>query len=159
MLLRPGSFPFSLSINHHCTRQCPRNDPSARDSQLCPWGALSVTALRSSASSFGDDFRKEILLLLPLWSSKARCIQRGASHPRTGMQSIPVGQAEQAAFLLQAVLVPRAAASILPCPLASGSLPSHSLMSCNTTCVADTGHFGLELGPVTLFILSRSWCF
>lgn len=134
MPLRPGSFPFSLSINHHCTRQCPRNDPSTRDSQLCPWGPLSVTALRSSASSFGGDFRKEIWLLLPLWSSKARCIQRGASHPRTGMQSIPVGQAEQAAFLLQAVLVPRAAASILPCRLAAGSLPTPHLLQHHLCC-------------------------
>lgn len=134
MPLRPGSFPFSLSINHHCTRQCPGNDPSTRDSQLCPWGPLSVTALRSSASSFAGDFRKEIWLLLPLWSSKARCIQRGASHPCTGMQSIPVGQAEQAAFLLQAVLVPRAAASILPCPLAAGSLPTPHLLQHHLCC-------------------------
>lgn len=50
-------------------------------------------------------------------------------------------------MLLPGVLVPWAATSILPL-LAAGSLPSYSLISCNTTCIADTGHFGIKLGPV-----------
>lgn len=49
-------------------------------------------------------------------------------------------------------IIPRAAMAILPRFLAAGALPMpRSPVSCNTTCVADIGHFGLELGPVTLY--------
>lgn len=100
MLPRPGSFPGSLSVTHHCTGHHPRNDPTHRGSQVHPWALLSTVAFASPASpfSFGDYFSKEIWLLLPLWSDKARFIHLGTSHLCTRMESIPLWQAEWATF-------------------------------------------------------------
>lgn len=159
MPLRPDSFPFSLSINHHCTRQCPRNDPGPRDSQLRPWGPLSVAALTSSASSFGSDFSKRFGLF---------CLC-GPQRPDVSREVHPTPQwdAEHPCTAGRAGSLPAAGCAgssgsrfHLPCPLAAGSLPTpHSMISCNTTCVADTEHLGLELGPLTRYILSGSCCF
>lgn len=158
MLLRPGSFPCSLSVNHHCTGQHPRNDPSPGGSQPHPWAARIPLALL---------LLHLLPLRFPLGVISARkfgfsCLCGPQRHipprHRDGEHTSMAGRVGN--LLLPGALVPWAATSILPRLLAAGSLLTpQSLISCNTACVADTGHFGLELGPVTLFVLSGSWCF
>lgn len=118
VLLWCGPFPAVSQLSQHSW-----NDPSAGDSQLHPRAPLSTPAF-----PFQGDFSNKIWLFLPLWSTK--CIHLGASHLCAGMESIP---SEWITCCLPDVLLPWAATSILLPLLAAGSLPSHSLISCNTT--------------------------
>jgi len=155
MLLRPGSFPCSWSVTCHCTGQCPRNDPSPGSSQLCPWAPLSTAALAPPASpfSFGGHFSKEIWLLLPLCSTKSRCIHLGASHLCTGRESIPLWQAEWEPSRCRACW--SLGQPLLFCLVFLLLVPSPSFRWSPATPLAL-----LTLGTLDLnWDLSRSWCF